>query len=101
MRLRVGGLAGCREEISAGLRGQNGRNQAGRGARVKCRSACGHFVQYFSKGEDVGARVCLASFQLLWRHVLECTENGASVVSFLSEVISVKASAIGVGWDLS
>ena len=58
-------------------RRHQGRDQARLARAGESLAAGDHFVEHRAKREDVGARVALFPFELLWSHVLKSAENRA------------------------
>ena len=76
-RSSAGGDAGWTDEIDAGSRGHDRRDERGLVRAREGLLAGRHLVQHGAEGEDVRARVGFLAFELLGRHVLERAEDRA------------------------
>ena len=63
------GACGCSDDSGGGSAADDGRHQRGAAVARERSASAHHLVEDDAEREDVGARVHLPSFDLLWRHV--------------------------------
>ena len=76
-RSSAGGVSGCSAEMGGRVRSRIARDQARLALALERLLARQHLVEHRAEREDVRARVGLAAFELLRRHVLKRPEDRA------------------------